>query len=124
MSSTAYAQEGRIPMSLIKEIVNRLRGAEEQAATQVRDPVTDAVISIEDSKKEAARFESNIAQLMAQTADFGRQVDDTDKEAKKWAGIAEQCVREGKDEDAKKALQFQQEAEERLATAKSELAKN
>lgn len=110
--------------SLLKAISNWFRGKKDEAADALADPARDADFAIEDSKKMAEKFQSDIANAMAATKRLEAQRDEFKANAKKWSKAAENAAADGNRDAARQALEKKIEAENRVKTLDADIKRN
>lgn len=108
--------------SLFKAISNVVRGAKDDLAKTMADPVRDGKIAIADSEKQVGEFTSKIAQLVAENKRLIKQRDESIEESEKFGRIAQKAAQAGNEADVRSSLEMKTRADERVValTAESE----
>jgi phage shock protein A len=110
--------------SLMKSIGNFFRGKRDEAAQAMADPVRDGKFAIEDSKKQIASFQQQIAKLIAETKKLERQRDDAKAESTKYQKMAEKAAAQGNEEHVRKLLEEKKREADKFASYKDQVVKN
>lgn len=92
---------------LWKALSNKIRGARDDAAESLKDPVREGKFAIEDSEKEVIQFQSSLSKHIAATNLLKKQLADTKTQSKKYDGFAKQAAKkiQGGDSKATELLQ-------------------
>ncbi len=110
--------------SLFKSFSNLIRGKSQELAKTMADPVRDGKLAIQDSEKMIAEFTSKIAKLIAQSKRLQRELTEAKAEVKKYQGFAEKAASSENIDDARRSLEMKSEAQKRVDTLKSEIARS
>lgn len=110
--------------SFWKAIKNSWRAKKDAAAEAMSDPVRDGKYAIEDSKKELARINGEIAKYSASIKRRKRTLDDTEANVKKWDNIAKKAAEAQNEEDVRTAITNKAQAQNEAKTLKAEIAKD
>jgi len=110
--------------SLFKAISNRIRGAKDDLAKSMADPVRDGKIAIADSEKQVGEFTSKIAQLVAENKRLIKQRDESAGEVEKFTSIAQKAAQAGNEEDVRSSLEMKSRADERAISLTAEIEKS
>ena len=110
--------------SLFKSFSNLIRGKSQELAKTMADPVRDGKLAIQDSEKMIAEFTSMIAKLIAQSKRLQRELTEAKAEVKKYQGFAEKAASSENIDDARRSLEMKSEAQKRVDTLKSEIARS
>ena len=110
--------------SLFKAISNVVRGAKDDLAKKIADPVRDGKIAIADSEKQIADFTSKIAKLVAENKRLIKQRDEAAAEVEKFTRIAQKAAQAGNEADVRSALEMKTRADERVLSLTAEVEKS
>ena len=110
--------------SLFKAISNVVRGAKDDLAKSMADPVRDGKLAIADSEKQVAEFTSKIAKLVAENKRLIKQRDEAAEEAEKFTRIAQKAAQAGNEADVRSALEMKTRAAQRVETLTTEIEKS
>ena len=110
--------------SLFKAISNVVRGAKDDLAKKMADPVRDGKLAIADSEKQIAEFTSKIATLVAENKRLIKQRDEAAADVEKFSRIAQKAAQAGNEADVRSALEMKTRADERVASLTSEVEKS
>ena len=111
-------------MKVISSFWNMLRRADNSAAEAMKDPVGDAELAIEDSKKKIAEFTLTIAKAIAENKRFEKEQKEAHLQAEKYQRIAEAALKAGNEDDARSALSKAQTNSSRSDALKKDIARN
>ena len=110
--------------SLFKSFSNLIRGKSQELAKVIGDPVRDGKLAIQDSEKMIGEFTSKIAKLIAQSKRLNRELTEAEAEVNKYQGFAEKAANTGVVEDARRSLELKGDAQRRVDTLKTEIARS
>lgn len=110
--------------SLFKAISNVMRGAKDDLAKTMADPVRDGKIAIADSEKQVGEFTSKIASLVAENKRLIKQRDAAVQDVEKYTRIAQLAAQAGNEADVRSSLEMKARADERVASLTVEVEKS
>lgn len=110
--------------SLFKAISNVLRGAKDDLADKIADPVRDGKLAIADSEKQIGEFTTKIAKLVAENKRLIKQCDEAKEEVEKFSRIAQKAAKAGNEADVRSSLEMKTRSEERVTNLTAEIAKS
>lgn len=110
--------------SLFKSFSNLIRGKSQDLAKTMADPIRDGKLAIQDSEKMIAEFTSKIAKLIAQSKRLNRELIEAEANVTKFQGFAEKAASNENLEDARRSLELKNEAQRRVDTLRSEIARS
>lgn len=110
--------------SLFKAISNVMRGAKDDLAKTMADPVRDGKIAIADSEKQVGEFTSKIASLVAENKRLIKQRDAAAQDVEKYTRIAQMAAQAGNEADVRSSLEMKARADERVASLTVEVEKS
>lgn len=109
--------------NLFKALSNVVRGAKDELAKKIADPVRDGKLAIADSEKQIGEFTSKIASLMAENKRLIKQRDAAEEEAGKFGRIAQKAAQAGNEADVRASLEMKEQATQRFESLKVEIEK-
>lgn len=110
--------------SLFKAISNVMRGAKDDLAKSMADPVRDGKLAIADSEKQVGEFTSKIASLVAENKRLIKQRDEAAQDVEKYTRIAQKAAQAGNEADVRSSLEMKARADERVVSLTAEVEKS
>lgn len=110
--------------SLFKALSNVVRGAKDDLAKKMADPVRDGKLAISDSERQIAEFTSKIAKLVAENKRLIKQRDEAAEEAEKFTRIAQKAAEAGNEADVRSAVEMKTRASQRVESLNAEIEKS
>lgn len=110
--------------SLFKAISNVLRGAKDDVAKKMADPVRDGKLAIADSEKQVGEFTEKIAKLVAENKRLIKQRDEAKAEEDKFSNIAQKAAGAGNENDVRTSLEMKTRASERVISLTAQIEKS
>lgn len=111
-------------MGLFRSLANIFRKKVKEIDQAVKDPIADGEAAIEDSEKQVANFQEQIAKLLAKNKQTERNVSELEADVAKYEIIATNALKAGNEDAARQALEIQGQKEKVLATLKGEVQAN
>lgn len=110
--------------SIFKAISNVIRGAKDDLAGKMADPVRDGKLAIADSEKQIGEFTSKIALLVAENKRLIKQCEEAKEEVEKFGRIAQKAAQAGNEADVRSAVEMKSRADQRVVSLTAEIQKS
>lgn len=111
-------------MGLFNTLTNVVKSYVGIVDDKLKDPVRDTKVAIQDSKKEIASFESEIASLMASNKVSKGKLSGALQEVKKWQDISKKAAEAGAENDVRDAVTKRQSSEAEVKALQEQVTRN